>query len=176
LANDILHCSDWDPSVLSSPHQSKLPPAQYLSNSIPFAPAADLDVDIPNDDMGRIDDFIDDGIVIVPDLKDNIHRGVAAMLLAIHTLCRPLATDEPIHREDCLSLEKLSEEGVMSEILTILGWQVNTRLLTLALPSKKFTQWQNDIKQVITSKKVSLEKFETIIGRLNHAATACPLM
>jgi hypothetical protein len=176
LANNTLHCADWDPSFLSSPHQSKLPPAQYLDDSIPFASTAELDVEIPNDNMGRIDDFINDGIVIVPDLHNNKARGVAAMLLAIHTLCHPLDPNEPIYREDCLSLEKLSEEGVMSEILIISGWQINTRTLTLALPNKKFTQWQHDLHQVISSKKVSLQKLETIIGRLNNAASACPVM
>ncbi len=121
LANDILHCQEWDPGLLSSPHQTKLPPAQYLDDTIPYCQAAELDVEIPPDDMGRIDDFIDDGIAIVPDIKDNKYRGVAAMLLAIHTLCRPLDPKEHIHREDCLSLEKLEEEGVMSEQLIILG-------------------------------------------------------
>lgn len=98
------------------------------------------------------------------------------MLLAIHTLCRPLDPNEHIYREDCLSLEKLLEEGVMSECLTILGWKINTRLLTLALPNKKFSTWNQDLYQVISSKKVSLQKLETIIGRLNHAPTACPIM
>jgi hypothetical protein len=61
------------------------------------------------------------------------------MLIAIHTLCCPLDPNKPIYREDCLSLENLSEEGVMSEILIILGWQKNTRSITLALLNKNFT-------------------------------------
>jgi hypothetical protein len=98
------------------------------------------------------------------------------MLLAIHTLCRPLDPNEPIYREDCLSLEKLAEEGVMSEQLVILGWQVNTRSLTLALPNKKYVLWHQDLVVITKSKKISLKKLETVVGRLNHAATACPLM
>ncbi len=176
LANDILHCKEWKPSLLHSPHIEKLPPAQFLDDTIPFSPAADLDLDIPDDDMGRIDDFIDDGIAIVPDLNNNRHRGVAALLLAIHTLCRPLDPNEPIFREDCLSLEKLAEEGIMSEKLIILGWEINTRSLTLALPKKKYTQWLQDITYATTSKKISLQKLESVIGRLNHAATTCPIM
>jgi len=76
LANDILHCEDWNPQELYSPHASILLPPQYLNGNIPFAPATDLDVQIPDDDMGRIDDFIDDGIVIIPGMKDNKNRGV----------------------------------------------------------------------------------------------------
>jgi len=69
---------------LFSPHAPTLLPPQYLNNDIPFTPATDLDVQIPDDDMGQIDDFIDDGMVIIPDIKDNKNRGVQALLLAIH--------------------------------------------------------------------------------------------
>jgi hypothetical protein len=64
----------------------------------------------------------------------------------------------------------------MSELLVILGWQINTRTLTLALLKKKFSLWHQDLVQTTKTKKISLQKLETIIGRLNHAATACPLM
>ncbi len=57
LANDILHDKNWNPDTLHSPHQKRLPPPQYLEDDIPFSPAAELDVDIPTDDMGCIDDL-----------------------------------------------------------------------------------------------------------------------
>jgi hypothetical protein len=79
-------------------------------------------------------------------------------------------------REDCLSLSKLEEEGTLAEKLVILGWEINTRLLTLALPSKKFNIWQNDLKSTIKEKKITYKKLETVVGRLNHSATACPIM
>ncbi len=176
LANDLLHSKDWDHTSLYSPHASKLPPPSYLPDDFPYTQAEDLDVDIPFDPSGRIDDFIDDGIAVVPDLDRNKDRGVAAILLAIHTLCRPLDPNEPIQREDCLSLEKLEEEGMMSETVIILGWKVNTRSLTLSLPSKKYNQWTQDLKEVIQTKRTSLKQLEIIIGRLNHTATACPFM
>ncbi len=97
------------------------------------------------------------------------------MLLALHTLCRPLDPNEPIFREDCLSLEKLTEEGVMSEKLVILGWEINTRSLTRELPKKKYNHWHHDIAQCMNTKKISLEKLESVIRRLNLAATACPI-
>jgi hypothetical protein len=152
LANDILHCESWSHESLKSPHQDKLPAPTDLPDSADFNPAAELDVDIPHNDMGRVVDFIDDGIAIVPDIGNNEERGVTAMLLAIHTLCRLLDENEPIQWEDCLSLGKLTDEGQMSEVPMILGWQVNTRLLALALPEKKFKIWQKDIKQMINSK------------------------
>jgi len=106
LANDILHCQEWDPKVISSPHAEKLQDPILLDQQIPFAQAKDLDVDIPNDNWGRVDNFIDDGIVIVPDLQDNRYRAIQAMLLAIHILFRPGDKKEKILREDCLSQDK----------------------------------------------------------------------
>ncbi len=64
----------------------------------------------------------------------------------------------------------------MSEQLVILGWQVNTRTLTIALPNKKYDLWHQDLVVITKSKKISLKKLETVVGRLNHAATACPIM
>jgi len=99
-----------------------------------------------------------------------------ALLLAIHTLCRPLDPNEPISREDCLSLGKLAEEGKLSENFTILGWDINTRKMQIALPAKKFKQWTDELGEIIFWKKVSFGKLESTIGRLNHAASVCLLM
>jgi hypothetical protein len=48
------------------------------------------------DDYGTAGIFIDDAMVIIPDLNSNRDRAVQALLLAIHTLCRPLDPAEPI--------------------------------------------------------------------------------
>jgi hypothetical protein len=109
LANDILHCEEWNPTEINSPHTINLQPPSYLDESIPFALASNLDVLIPEDDKGRVDDFIDDGIVIVPDIEENKIQAVPSLLLAIHILFRPIDKKEVIHREDCLSLDKLAE-------------------------------------------------------------------
>jgi hypothetical protein len=37
LATDLLHCKEWDPSILCSPHASKLSNLSLLDDSIPFA-------------------------------------------------------------------------------------------------------------------------------------------
>jgi hypothetical protein len=176
LANDILHCPLWNPADIKSPHSDLLPDPITLDESIPYHQAKELDVEIPDDDWGRIDEFIADGISIVPDIGNNRKRAVAAMLLAIHTISRPLDTNEQIMREDCLSLGKFKEGGSLSEEPIILGWLINTRLLTIALPTIKFKYWLSDLKHIIKSKKVSYKKLETVVGRLNHSASACPLM
>jgi hypothetical protein len=113
-------CGDWDPATLASPHVAKLSNPSLLPIDVTFKQAKSLDVSIPLDTWGKVDDFIDNGIVIVPDSHQNRNRAIQAMLLAIHVLCRPLAPNEFISREDCFSLGKLEEEGSLSECLVLL--------------------------------------------------------
>jgi hypothetical protein len=152
LANDLLHCKEWDPKVLRSPHDTKLKEATIRDDSTTFGSAKSLDIALEPDNYGKIDIFIDDGIAITPDLGENSNRAIQAMLLAIHVLCRPLDSNEPLLREDCLSLSKLKEEGSLSEKFTLLGWDINTRKLTIALPEKKFSRWSNEICQIVSNK------------------------
>jgi hypothetical protein len=70
----------------------------------------------------------------------------------------------------------LKEKGVLSERLTILGWIINTRLLTITLPTKKYKNCSADLREIVKTKKVSFKKLESTVGRLNHAAGACPVM
>jgi len=177
LANDWLHCAEWDPNLLGSPqHNSKIIEPIIKDFTAEFVAAKPIDVNMEADDFGKIDVFIDDGIPITPDLNNNKDRAIQAMLLAIHTICQPVDSNEWRKCEDCLSLGKLEEEGQMSECFVLLGWLINTRALTMALPPKKYNKWIKDLQQTIYTKRVSYALLESIIGRLNHAATACPIM
>jgi hypothetical protein len=162
--------------MLCSPHSATLPKPILLDASVPFGQAKSLDVVFQPDDYGKADIFIDDGMVIIPDLNANRDRAVQALLLAIHTLCHPLDAAEHIFIEDCLSLGKLAEEGQLSECFTILGWDINTRSMKIALPIKKFHPWDKDLGEILFHKRVSYAVLESMVGRLNHAASACPIM
>jgi hypothetical protein len=72
--------------------------------------------------------------------------------------------NDPIPREDCLSLNKLAEEGQLAEKFTILGWNINTRTLTISLPDKKFKTWSKDLEQIINKRKVSFSMLESTLG------------
>ena len=137
LANDLLHAVDWDPREIFSPHAKNMPEPILLDDMIPYGQAAEVDVDLEADKFGRADDFMDDGMIIVPDIDDIRLQGAGALPLAMHILCRPLASDEPVLRDDPLSLSKLSEEGALAKILIMLGWLFNQSLLTIALPKDK---------------------------------------
>eukprot|EP00978_Attheya_sp_CCMP212_P032147 scaffold124038_cov24-Attheya_sp.AAC.3 len=89
LANTILSCSSWNPSELHSPLQDKIPPPKSLPDSIPFAPGLEMIVDIPAEDQGKRDIYLDDGVTVSPDIGDNLHRAAAAFPLAVHLMGRP---------------------------------------------------------------------------------------
>jgi len=108
--------------------------------------------------------FSEIGLAITIDKNDNKFRAVQSLLLAMHILCRPVDHNDPIPREDCLSLSKLAEEGQLAEKFTILGWNINTRTLTISLPDKKFKTWSKDLEQIINKRKVSFSMLESTLG------------
>ena len=57
-----------------------------------------------------------------------------------------------IPRKDIISLKKLRAEGQLSEIKTVLGWELNTRRLLISLPSHKVTDWLRDIDSILLAK------------------------
>jgi hypothetical protein len=175
LGNDILHSDNWDPKAVHSPHTIKLPLGKPSKQEPHLTKGEELDVEIPFDPRGRIEVYIDDGIIVVPDIEDNLLRGTNAMALAIHTICRPVSPKEPLIREDCLSLSKLTEEGTLSESSTVLGWTLDTRHLTVSLPLDKFNIWQKSILETLERRQISSADLATLIGRLNHAASVLPL-
>ena len=107
--NALLHGPDLDPTELEAPYQALIPPYEPLPDDIPFAEAKKQFVNIPVNDKGNNEVFIDDLMGATVDLPDtnNIQRLERAPLHAIHVLARPLQADEPIPRETMAAMNKL---------------------------------------------------------------------
>ena len=60
LANDLLHCDNWDLSTLLSPYASQLPPPSRLHASIAFGRAEEADVKLDPSILGGTEGYIDD--------------------------------------------------------------------------------------------------------------------
>ena len=138
LANDLLSCKSWNPSDLQSPLQDKVPQPINLPDSIPFEPGLEMIVDVPNEDQGKCDLYLDDAVTVVHDIGDNLHRAAAAFPLAVHIMGRPRTGNEPIPREELLALKKLAAEGGLAEQQIFLGWLFDLRRLQISLPIHKF--------------------------------------
>jgi hypothetical protein len=174
LSNDILRCQDWDPREFHSPLQKHVPPTIRLPSSIPFAPGLPLVVEIPPDDQGKVDCYLDDLISVIPDLNDNELRGASAVPLAIHLIGRPISDSEPIPRDPLISIKKLLAEGGLEEIQTVLGWILDTRRILILLPVDKFLAYSKQIQAVLAAKKASYDELDTLTGRLTHVGIIIP--
>jgi hypothetical protein len=180
LANEISRCPEWDPAQLHSPAQPVAPPPRRLETTIPFGPGRRMAVAIPlseAENVGRVDGFIDDLINVFLDSPDNCRRQPHVVPLAMHVTSRPHAgeEEEPIPRRALLSISKLLAEGSPDEIQIVLGWRIDTRRLTIALPDDKFQAWMTDIEAIGTQKgRCAYEALDELTGRLNHSSFVMP--
>ena len=174
LATDLLHCKEWDPDDFHSPLQSQMPHPKALHRSVPFAKAKETIVEIPAEDDGKCDVYIDDTTSIGPDINNNWKRLQACILFAIHIFCRPLSHNEPIPRDNVVAAAKLTAEGRLEEVKTLLGWVFDTRRLLISLPVDKLNCWTSDILDIIIASEATYKQLDTIIGRLNHVGYIIP--
>ena len=117
----LLTNPDWDPDDLHSPIQPIIPPPLLLDDEIPHTPALPLAVDIPISSLGKSDVYIDDMVTVALGTDDFILKAESAVPLAIHTIGRPVASDEPIHRKNLICFKKLEAEGRLEESKLYLG-------------------------------------------------------
>ena len=162
----------WDEVTKSTFDSSSTLP----SRSCTFKEALDLAVNIPVNDKGITDVYIDDLIPVCPDSADNIEWASAAVPLILHIIGREVSSSEPFARDNLLSEEKAIVEGGMSEIQTVLGWVINTSSLTIGLTDKKFTEWSNDIKHTLLCSYICMQPLEILKGHLNHVANIMQAM
>ena len=117
---------------------------------------------------GSCDVYIDDIATVTVDLPGNAKRAKEAVPLAIHTLGRPNSTTEYLPRDNLVSTSKLIAEGSPTEVITMLGFQLDTRRLTIALPDHKFTAWTASIIELTDRGTATHDELDTLIGRLTH--------
>jgi len=72
------------------------------------------------------------------DIGDNAIPLERAPLLALGSAAREVATTKPLLRDDIEARNKLVAEAGLTEIKTFLGWLIDFRWMTIALPDNKF--------------------------------------
>ena len=70
--------------------------------------------------------------------------------------------------------EKLLAEAGAEEIKIILGWILNFRTLTIALPENKYVAWKVAILGIMEAGNTYLKELEQMIGRLVHLGIILP--
>mmetsp|Transcript_1089 Transcript_1089/g.1714 ORF Transcript_1089/g.1714 Transcript_1089/m.1714 type:complete len:831 (+) Transcript_1089:2296-4788(+) len=173
-ANILLNAPSWDTSILCARSVSVIPSPKL--DPSPTAPhqALPLCVAPSIGPFGTVQVFLDDFISVVSDTKDNARRVAFAVPVTIEAMSCPLLPSEPIPRTGLISTKKLQAEGQPSEIQTVLGWVVNTRSLTIALPRAKYIAWCHEIDNTLNKKRIGYRNLASLVGKLNHAGSIVP--
>ena len=171
VINDLLNDETWDHEATKGAFVTKIPQAKPLQNDITFEPGLEVSVEMPDDCKGKADVYIDDIISCTVDEGDNLRRLEIAPCTVLEAVAHNATGDTFIKRQHFISDEKNEAEGAAEEIKICLGWEINTRSLTIALPSHKFIAWSGEITRVINSKSVNNKTLQSVLGRLETVAT-----
>jgi hypothetical protein len=173
LANEIAMSSyspdDYtSPTVKSTHLQIRETEEQHARFEAAIMPA----FKVPTSSNGTRDCFIDDIIDCHLDSEESRGRAGHIVQMAVHVMSRPHAGEdlEPVPRKPLLGPDKLEEEGRGAERQIVLGWEIRTRDLKVALPYDKHLAWREDLVSGIKEARVSRKELESLIGRLNHAS------
>jgi hypothetical protein len=111
-------------------------------DTVPFAEALPTSVTIPKSGGNcKADIFIGDLISVILNDGAGCKRGAASSLLAIHTVGRPVASQEPVPRNELMAEKELIAESLLEKVKTTLGWLLDTRRLLIGLSMDKFAAW-----------------------------------
>jgi hypothetical protein len=153
-----------------------IPERVDLPEDIPYREGKELVVGVPVDGHGMSEVYIDDTFTQTVDLpgSDNVLKAERAVLLAIHTLARPISDEEPIPRETMAALEKLLAETGMEETKLMLGWLLDFRMLMISLPDNKAIAWSQEIADMLKEGKTKAKRLERNIGRFVNIGMILP--
>jgi hypothetical protein len=177
LANRILNHSHWTPEKLKAKLSESVPETKVVDYNIPFHSAKPIIVHLWLERVGKSDVYIYD-ICLIGVLKDNEseNRLRNSIILALEIVGRPINKREPLIREELASKSKLLAESGLSETKCILGWELNTRELSIRLPNDKYVVWSRQIQEVLDNKgRTSKKTLEIVTSRLNHVASIIPI-
>ena len=174
--NDLLCSKDWDHKKVVSDFVKSVPAPKPLDEDIPFAQARELCVDIPENDCGKADCFIDDIITVAVDLGNNAERIAAAPCTVLHSVAHKCIGNIHVKRDNIISDDKNEAKGAPEETKICLGWLLDTRRLLVSLPYHKFKAWTSQIDNILDKKSASGETLESVIGRLENIAIIIPML
>jgi hypothetical protein len=164
LANELIHDALWSPSNLRSCYDEVLPEPDRSHSETPFEAALPLAFHIPKNAVGAVDCYIDDLCLICVDIDDNTEMCAAAVALVLDVVGRPLDPLDALPCEALLSMKKLKREGKQEEIKVVLGWELNSRKLTIGLTQGKFEIWRKEIQLFLDKEYAPTSILKSSVG------------
>ena len=93
----------------------------------------------------------------------------------MHAIAHSSSNEIGLPRDDFIADDKNDAEGAAEEEKICLGLMLNTRSLTISLPSHKFKAWSAQVEAVLRQQRVSLESLRSILGRMENVAIIIPM-
>ena len=168
--NDLLADMNWKHKEVYLDMIHEIPNPIPLPDDIPFAETRDLSVNIPVEEGGNTDVYVDDFITIGPDIDDTLDRITRAPLTVIHAIADNSISSDKIPRDNIVASDKMKAEGAAEERKICLGWMTDTRRLLISLPDHKTIGWKSQIDTTLNNKTVSTKDLASILGRLENIA------
>jgi hypothetical protein len=94
----------WDHTTFYNPISLQLMVPKWLPPDTPFTPSLPLSVNMPINNKGKGNIFIDDTIFIIPNINDNLEQAAKAAPLAITTFARPVTQSKLTPRKPIISM------------------------------------------------------------------------
>ena len=139
------------------------------------APDTTPSTNTTSNEVTLLEVFVDDFIGLTNNITDTHLTTVSrAMIHGVHSVFPP--PDVSGHNgHDPISHPKLIKgEGLWEFKKEVLGWILDGENFTLQLPPPKCEKIRILTKNIITSKRISLNKFQKLAGKLQHASFGIP--
>ena len=177
VTNNLLRCDKWNKSKVHSLLSDFVPPDEELDKKIPLAQAEDLAVPIQTKNIGSFKVFIDNFTGVTVDIGNNKERLKVAPGTVIHAVSNITEDDLGVKRDHFIAKDKWCQaEGALAECRICLGWNLDTRRLTVELPTHKFIAWSRDVDMLISRKSISHSDLLLLIRKLENVITIVKMM
>lgn len=115
-----------------------IPPAEDMDESTHHKEARKLYIEVPVEENGKFDVFINDFIRVVVYLNNNKSRLEVAPYTVIHAVSNHPSSEDHILKDNMIESDKCLVEGALAEEKICLGWTLNSRELLVQLSIHKY--------------------------------------
>lgn len=159
-----------DSNAVLPPHSAE----QYMTPAFPAAPCQQAKTGV---EWKMVAVYVDDYILAAVqnasgDLLQRIGR---AALHTIHAIFPPPESSGHMGGKDPISQKKLeANDARWAPEKIILGFVIDGAARTVRLPDSKAADLAMTTRRLLAKKRVALKTFQSVVGRLRHAATILP--
>jgi hypothetical protein len=154
--------------------KTDLPKHRFEEHMVP-QPSKTTTTETNDHSTTLIEVFVDDFIGMTNDITTkNLTKISRAMIHGVHSVFPPPEISGH-NGHDPVSLAKLIKgEGAWEYRKEVLGWILDGQTFTLQLPESKCKAITLLIKKITKCKRISLNKFQKLTGKLQHASFGIP--